>query len=130
MKLNHAQSETANREAELRRLMGVGSGDLLGCFLWYLKFTVIKIASILFDIFYLSCHYKFGAFSSNKQCNAIAIGRCAKNDATWGDVAQRYINHVSFSRRGEQLPAPSHRHTNKRITNTVSLKRRNCFYDP
>jgi hypothetical protein len=30
MKLNHAQPETVNREAELRRPMGVGSGALLG----------------------------------------------------------------------------------------------------
>jgi hypothetical protein len=30
MKLNHAQPETVNRAEELRRPMGVGSGDLLG----------------------------------------------------------------------------------------------------
>jgi hypothetical protein len=30
MKLNHAQPETVNRAAELRRPMGIGSGDLLG----------------------------------------------------------------------------------------------------
>ena len=41
MKLSHAQPEIVNREAELRRPMGVGSGALLGIEFWWFVFVCI-----------------------------------------------------------------------------------------